>query len=601
MALDKGLPQGRTVGDIYAWGAAGSIAGTFAAGFYLIAAMGTIPIIWTVGGILILLAILYRQHFWPFYLWMAVFVIIALLGTSSNRSFKTAAATLLLRSQPDPQVLYEDESQYCYIAVKQKQDNPNIREFMQDKLVHSTILMGDINDLQYFYTKIYTCITREMSKNKRLLNAMIIGGGGYVYPRYLEANWPGSRIDVVEIDPRVTKAAIAAFGLDPNSSIKTISMDARNYVEGLLEKQRNGGQTPKYDFIYEDAINDYSVPYQLVTLEFNNKIARILADDGAYMVNLIDTYDSALFLGAVVSTLQQTFPHVYVATNEDTYPLVRETFVVVATKYPLDINAIGDKQGLKLWNLNESEMQTLRQKAGKIVLTDNYAPVENVLAPVARQDAKEMLARKYLRQAQELQSQQKWEQSIEMYKKALTLNPTTAIKVYNEIGMMQAAQNNLLQAIETFQKAVDYHKHPGGKKNAIGSIYLNLGMLLNRVGRHDEARQQLTLAVEEFRLELKENPNSPLIWSRMGDSLATMGDFKAASDAFGKAVVLDPGNIENLYNLAKTLEFQGRFSESIAAAQKAAILASGSNQQQLSAGLNEYLRSLEQKKSQQGQ
>jgi cytochrome c-type biogenesis protein CcmH/NrfG len=126
-------------------------------------------------------------------------------------------------------------------------------------------------------------------------------------------------------------------------------------------------------------------------------------------------------------------------------------------------------------------------------------------------------------------------------------------------------------------------------------------MLLNRVGRHDEARQQLTLAVEEFRLELKENPNSPLIWSRMGDSLATMGDFKAASDAFGKAVVLDPGNIENLYNLAKTLEFQGRFSESIAAAQKAAILASGSNQQQLSAGLNEYLRSLEQKKSQQGQ
>lgn len=32
MALDRGLPTGRTVGSIYAWGAAGSIAGTFAAG-----------------------------------------------------------------------------------------------------------------------------------------------------------------------------------------------------------------------------------------------------------------------------------------------------------------------------------------------------------------------------------------------------------------------------------------------------------------------------------------------------------------------------------------------------------------------------------------
>jgi len=46
MALDQGLATGRTVGDIYAWGAAGSIAGTFAAGYYLIATMGNtfIPI-----------------------------------------------------------------------------------------------------------------------------------------------------------------------------------------------------------------------------------------------------------------------------------------------------------------------------------------------------------------------------------------------------------------------------------------------------------------------------------------------------------------------------------------------------------------------------
>jgi MFS family permease len=59
MALDMGLPTGRTVGDIYAWGAAGSIVGTFFAGFYLIAAMGTTAIIWTVAAALLVLAILY--------------------------------------------------------------------------------------------------------------------------------------------------------------------------------------------------------------------------------------------------------------------------------------------------------------------------------------------------------------------------------------------------------------------------------------------------------------------------------------------------------------------------------------------------------------
>jgi MFS family permease len=59
MALERGLPTGRTVGDIYAWGAAGSIVGTFAAGYYLIALMGTISIIWAVAGVMIVMALLY--------------------------------------------------------------------------------------------------------------------------------------------------------------------------------------------------------------------------------------------------------------------------------------------------------------------------------------------------------------------------------------------------------------------------------------------------------------------------------------------------------------------------------------------------------------
>jgi len=161
---------------------------------------------------------------------------------------------------------------------------------------------------------------------------MVIGGGGYVYPRYIEKNWPGSRIDVVEIDPDVTKAAMQAFGLERDTPINTITMDARNYVEELLEKERNGKEIPRYDFIYEDAINDYSVPYQLVTKEFNEKIDRILKDDGVYLINMIDFFDNGLFLGAVVNTLKETFPYIYVMTEYIAHPSVRETYVIVASK-----------------------------------------------------------------------------------------------------------------------------------------------------------------------------------------------------------------------------------------------------------------------------
>jgi MFS family permease len=59
MALEKGLPTGRTVGDIYAWGAAGSIAGTFVAGYYLIALMGTVSIVYGVAAAMIVMAMLY--------------------------------------------------------------------------------------------------------------------------------------------------------------------------------------------------------------------------------------------------------------------------------------------------------------------------------------------------------------------------------------------------------------------------------------------------------------------------------------------------------------------------------------------------------------
>jgi spermidine synthase len=124
---------------------------------------------------------------------------------------------------------------------------------------------------------------------------MAIGGGGYVFPRYIEKVWPGSRIDVIEIDPDVTRAAMQAFGLAKNTTINSIHMDARNYVDKLLDEKQSGREVPQYDFIYGDAFNDLSPPFQLVTREFNEKLSAILSDDGAYMINLVDIFDSGLF------------------------------------------------------------------------------------------------------------------------------------------------------------------------------------------------------------------------------------------------------------------------------------------------------------------
>jgi spermidine synthase len=396
MALDQGLPTGRTVGDIYAWGAAGSIAGTFIAGYYLIVAMGTIAIIWTVGVGLLLTAILYRTRLWVSYVWAILFIVLMIMAIAPVEWAKRSGAAVGLREKPDPNIIYEDESAYCYIAVKQLSEDPDIRQFVQDKLDHSIITMNNIRELRYCYEKIYAAVTHRLSEGRNKLSVFGIGGGGYVFPRYIRDVWSDSRVDVAEIDTGVTKAAMAAFGLEKDTTINIFTMDARNYVDELLRQMRSGQQTRRYDFIYGDAFNDYSVPYQLVTKEFNDKIAQLLTDDGTYMINVIDIYNSGLFLGACVNTLKETFPHVDVVT-ENKPRSERNTFVIIASKKDLNLERLDLEEpakGSDLWKLNDSDIEILREKSHRIVLTDDYAPVENMLAPVVQQSTVSFLLEK---------------------------------------------------------------------------------------------------------------------------------------------------------------------------------------------------------------
>jgi tetratricopeptide (TPR) repeat protein len=603
MALDQGLSKGRTVGDIYAWGAAGSIAGTFAAGYYLIAAMGTIAIVWIIAAVLLLMAILYRPRFWPLFIWAVIFGCALTMGMAPVKWAKNVGETLALREKADASLIYEDESQYCYIAVKRLSDKPDKRQFVQDRLKHSEMIMGNVNDLQYFYTIIFAGITRQLSQNKEKLSVMHIGGGGYVFPRYIEKNWPGSRNDVAEIDPRVTEAAIQAFGLDRNTTINTITMDARNYVDELLEKQRKGEEIPRYDFIYGDAFSDYSVPFQLVTKEFNDKIAKILKDDGVYMVNLIDTYASSQFLGAVVNTFKETFDYVYVITEFTASPLPRDTFVVAAAKFPFDPQTIFSSydKNLKLWYLNDSELEYLKKKSRAVVLTDDYAPAENMLAPVVRRSANAELYDIYLRQAEEFRNNRQWAQAITNYEKAAEVSPwtSTSIKAYSEIGLIEITRGNPEKAAQAFQNAINYHQKTGAKDTAIAFVYFNLAVLLQRTNKPEQARKQFAEAARWFRVELDERPNDAALWTRLGDALVSMGDFKAASDAFEKALTLEPENLAYYNNLPGALELQGRYDEAIEVSRRQIQLMKHRGKEQAIAEIQKYIELLEYEKSKQ--
>ncbi|MGA1979722.1 MAG: fused MFS/spermidine synthase [Sedimentisphaerales bacterium] len=598
MALDQGLPTGRTVGDIYAFGAAGSIAGTFLAGFYLIAAIGTIAIIWTVGAALLLMAVLYWSRLWVLYIWAAIFIALMTMGMAPPSWAESTASSLALREKPNPTVLYEDESQYSYIAVKRTLETVDRREFLEDNLLHSAIIMGNILDLQYPYERVYAAVTHLLTRDKTKISVLSIGGGGYVFPRYVEKIWPGSHIDVAEIDPRVTEAAIQAFGLDRNTSINTFPMDARNYVDELLQKKRTDGQIPRYDFVYEDAFNNYSVPYQLTTKEFNDKIAQILTDDGVYMINLIDIYDRGLFLGAVIKTLQQTFPCVYVVAKDRSRLERRDTFVVIAAMRKINLENLDSQKpvaGSNLWILNDSEIETLKKKAHEIVLTDDYAPVENILTPVVCQSALESLSSKYLKRIPKLESNGKLDESVAMYKELIKVDPTMSIMAYNNMGQILARLGKWQQAIDAAKGAIEYNK----KANAMVSMsdmYYNISMASKKLGRDNDASEYMSKAIESYRKDLAQEPNSAKTLRNLGSALAEINRFSEATEYLQQAVDMNPLKVENHLALADALSKQQRYDEAIEVLKKAIVSFSDARNEQAVVALQRRLWSIEDNK-----
>jgi tetratricopeptide (TPR) repeat protein len=595
MALDTGLPAGRTVGDIYAFGAAGSIAGTFLAGFYLIAAMGTIAIIWTIAFILLLISIFYRAKSWPVYIWAILLFIFFFLGFSKIASAQELGTNLLLREKADPSILYQDETAYCYVAVKQSDGDSDNRVFYQDKLIHSQIDMRDISDLKYSYEQIHAAITHRFSENKKHLTTLIIGGGGYVFPRYIDSLWPGSIVEVAEIDPGVTKAAHEAFGLPQGTPIKTINLDARNYIDQLCNTKVTG----KYDFIYEDALNDYNIPFQLTTKEFNEKLYTLLKDDGIYLIELIDVYESGLFLSSFVNTLNLTFPHVYVVTEKEPHLSLRNTFVVAASKNSLDLSTLSSnytKEKLSLWLFNDQEVENLKKKSGYFVLTDDFAPVENLLAPVVRQSARELLAAKYISMARSLRSKGSFEDSISYFKKAADNNISDKILAYNEIGLAYVALNQPQEAIKAFKEAIDFHYSTKSSENIIGSLHLNLGILYQRLNDPQEAKKQFNLAIERFGEEIMKDPTNHAAYNRLGNTLATIGKFIEASEAFRKALEFSPGNHQYYGDLIQSLVLQNRIDEAIPLIKEQIALLQKEGDFKSAAELNAYLQELSQKK-----
>jgi len=184
----------------------------------------------------------------------------------------------------------------------------------------------------------------------------------------------------MEVDPEMINIGNDFFDLK-NYDIKTIIGDARVTMKNSTEK---------YDVIFGDAYNSFiSVPWYLLTEEWNNEIKERLNDGGIYAINFIGSVsgDNSSFTNSVLDTFKISFPNYYIFAFGET-PEETQSIVLVGVKGNLPISeaelygklSTGENNFLAKIMLPATSLPN----TSSIVLTDNFAPVEKLMEPTIK-------------------------------------------------------------------------------------------------------------------------------------------------------------------------------------------------------------------------
>ncbi|MEI7511878.1 MAG: fused MFS/spermidine synthase [Candidatus Uhrbacteria bacterium] len=346
-----GTPKsGSAVGRLAAISAMGNVAGVLSGGYILIALVGTSTILTTVALTLLILGgfVARESQIW-------------------KSTLTGLAVIFLIGSYFLPRICDKETSYYCIRIIDSKnRDAQPVKVLRLDHLVHSYVNPADPLDLGYDYERVYADLMHERYVATSTFTTFFIGGGGYVFPRYVQAAYPASKNIVSEIDPGVTKINQEQLGLSTTTSIVTVNEDARQHL-------LRGGDAP-YDLVFGDAFNDFSVPTHLTTVEFHRLLKSRMNTNGIYALNVIDDARYGRFLASMIRTLSAVWKYVEVDTMADHINSGRNTIILLASDEPISTST------LEL--ISHEEVTTFLQDHLTPVLTDDFAPTDRYLAPV---------------------------------------------------------------------------------------------------------------------------------------------------------------------------------------------------------------------------
>lgn len=393
---------GRTAGRLFAVSTAGSIAGTFLTSFWLIPELGTDQVLASAAVALMLaaaaVALVER-------LAVASAVALALAGASvgavvslaPDKGGETVAASQLRNwspvyrqqtkervgdieeAQEGYRILHTKDSQYHRIAVVEDDDSRYLRF---DSSFQSGMYPDDPFRTRFRYTD-YLQLAFAYKPNAR--RVLYVGLGGGSAPKRTWRDFPGVRIDAVELDPEVVDVAYRWFELPRDPRVNVEVEDGRRYLVA---------EDGPWDAIVIDAFYSDSIPFHLATREFLDLARSRLAPGGVLVANIIGAVrgsESRLFrsmLRTYRSVLPTVAVHPVAEPGDDDLTAIRNIILVAGEGAAPSKRFLRERwEGVRRRSPGSPDLdQAIAARVDDPiptedvpVLTDDYAPTDALL------------------------------------------------------------------------------------------------------------------------------------------------------------------------------------------------------------------------------
>ena len=361
--------SGATVGRLYALSTAGSIVGTFLGGFVLISYFSSTNILFGTAAAAGLLSLLTSAKKNLPGIAVLLCGLGASFGSASYDSWQAKQGML-----PTLETPYNTIRLFEGIAEGQRR----VRLIQTDPgKIQSGMYLDDPISLYAEYTRYYAL---GSALHPQAMRVLMLGGGGYSVPKWLLAGRSGLdgaalKLDVLELDPGMTKLARAYFHLPDDPRMRVFHEDARRFLHT---------NTQQYDLIFVDVFNSYySVPFQMGTEEAARALCRALAPGGMMIMNIISAYsgESGLLFRSIHAAMAAAFPelHAFAVNKPDQLNEVQNIMLLALPEKRPDLAAAFAGGAA---HLSQSIQSMLRTRITQAVerdcpaLTDNFAPVE---------------------------------------------------------------------------------------------------------------------------------------------------------------------------------------------------------------------------------